>query len=134
MTKAQRRQIERELYNYKANKQVASEYVALHALDGFAVDYSKERVQSSSGNGVENNLISAISKEETAYKWCIVFQKTMDKYRWELKDELMRKKYIEKKGWIKICQDIGIERRTYFYWVDEVLYTAYKWAKELEII
>lgn len=134
MTKAQRRQIERELYNYKANKQVASEYVALHALDGFAVDYSKERVQSSSGNGVENNLISAISKEETAYKWCIVFQKTMDKYRWELKDELMRKKYIEKKGKRMICYELSLPDSTYFYWLNEIVFTAYKWAKDLEII
>ena len=134
MTKAQRRQIERELYNYKANKQVASEYVALHALDGFAVDYSKERVQSSSGNGVENNLISAISKEETAYKWCIVFQNTMNKYRWELKDALMRKRYIEKQTPTKTCYDIGIGRRTYDYWVEEILETAFLWADFFELL
>lgn len=128
MNKSQRRQIEREFYNYKNNKQMAAEYVASHALDGFAVDYSRDRVQTSYNNGTENKIIGAICKEETAYKWCVVFQKTMDKFRWEQKDILMRKKFIDKKSWISICSEIGIERRTYFYWLEEILFTAYLWA------
>lgn len=107
---------------------MAAEYVASHALDGFAVDYSRERVQTSYNNGTENKIIGAICKEETAYKWCVVFQKTMDKFRWEQKDILMRKKFIDKKSWISICSEIGIERRTYFYWLEEILFTAYLWA------
>lgn len=128
MNKSQRRQIEREFYNYKNNKQMAAEYVASHALDGFAVDYSRDRVQTSYNNGTENKIIGAICKEETAYKWCVVFQKTMDKFRWEQKDILMRKKFIDKKSWISICSEIGIERRTYFYWLEGILFTAYLWA------
>lgn len=128
MNKSQRRQIEREFYNYKNNKQMAAEYVASHALDGFAVDYSRERVQSSYNNGTENKIIGAICKEETAYKWCVVFQKTMDKFRWELKYDLMRKRYIEKQSPNRTCYEIRIGRRTYDYWVDEILVSAFLWA------
>lgn len=128
MNRTQRRQIEREFYNYKVNKQIAAEYVSAHALDGFAVDYSKERIQASCGNGVENKIIAALGKEETAYKWCVVFQKTMDKYRWELKDELMRKRYIEKQSPDRTCYEIRIGRRTYDYWVEEIIVSAFLWA------
>lgn len=134
MNRTQRRQIEREFYNYKVNKQIAAEYVSAHALDGFAVDYSKERIQASCGNGVENKIIAALGKEETAYKWCVVFQKTMDKYRWELKDELMRKKYIERKGRLKICFELCLPESTYFYWLNEILFTAFQWAKEMSLV
>lgn len=134
MNKSQRRQIEREFYNYKNNKQMAAEYVASHALDGFAVDYSRDRVQTSYNNGTENKIIGAICKEETAYKWCVVFQKTMDKFRWEQKDILMIKKYIERKNMRQICCELSLPDSTYFYWQSEIIYTAYKWAKELGII
>nr|DAQ28250.1 MAG TPA: hypothetical protein [Caudoviricetes sp.] len=128
MNKSQRRQIEREFYNYKNNKQMAAEYVASHALDGFAVDYSRERVQTSYNNGTENKIIGAICKEETAYKWCVVFQKTMDKFRWELKYDLISKRYIEKQSPNRTCYEIRIGRRTYDYWVDEILVSAFLWA------
>ena len=134
MTRQERRQIEREFFNYKSNREQAADYVASSALNGFAIDYSHERVQTSSGNSVERSLINAISKEERLYRWCVVFQKTLDKYRWEQKDKLIIKKYIERKPRWRICMELCVAERTYHMWLNEILGTAYMWATELELI
>lgn len=133
MTRQERKRIEDEFFNYKSNRDKAANYVASSAFDGFAIDYSHERVKSSGGNSVERALINAISEEERLWKWCLVFEKTLDKYRWEQKDKLIIKKYIEKKNATKICFEIGIERRTYFYWLEEILQTAFMWAQMLKL-
>lgn len=133
MTKQERRQIEREFFNYKSNREQAAEYVASSALSGFAIDYSHERVQSSSGNAVERSVITAISKEERLWKWCLVFEKTLDKYRWEQKDKLILKKYIERKPRWQIELDLSLDRSTYYRWLVDILETAYMWAKEFEL-
>lgn len=133
MTKQERRQIEREFFNYKSNREQAAEYVASSALSGFAIDYSHERVQTSSGNAVERSVITAISKEERLWKWCLVFEKTLDKYRWEQKDKLILKKYIERKPRWQIEIDLSLDRSTYYRWLVDILETAYMWAKEFEL-
>ena len=133
MTKQQRKQIEREFYNYKLNRDKAASYVASHAYDGFGVDYSALRVKSSHGNVPERTLINALGEEERAWKWCVVFQKTMDRFRWTQKDELMRRRYIEKESEVKTCMAVGIERRTYFYWLNELLDVAFLWALEMSL-
>ena len=134
MTRQERRQIEREFFNYKSNREQAADYVASLALNGFAIDYSHERVQTSSGNSVERSLINAISKEERLYRWCVVFQKTLDKYRWEQKDKLIIKKYIERRPRWRICMELSLSEKTYHRWLNEVLETAYMWATELDLI
>lgn len=134
MTKQERRQIEREFFNYKSNREQAAEFVASSALSGFAIDYSHERVQTSSGNSVERSVITAISKEERLWKWCLVFEKTLDKYRWEQKDKLILKKYIERKPRWRICMELCVAERTYHMWLNEILETAYMWATEFELL
>lgn len=134
MTRAQRKQIEREFYNYKQNRDKAANYVASHAYDGFGVDYTKPQVRASHGNGVENNVIRAISEEERAWKWCLVYQKVFERFRWTQKDELMRRRYMEKEHEIKTCMAVGIERRTYFYWLNEMLDVAFLWALEWKLL
>ena len=134
MTRAQRKQIEREFYNYKQNRDKAANYVASHAFDGFGVDYSEPRVKSSPGNGVERNMIQALGEEERAWKWCVVFQKTMERFRWTQKDELMRRRYIEREHEAKTCMGIGIERRTYYYWINEILETSFLWANNFKLL
>lgn len=133
MTKQERRQIEREFFNYKSNREQAANFVASSALNGFAIDYSHERVQTSSGNSVERSVISTISKEERLWKWCLVFEKTLEKYRWEQKDKLIIKKYIERKARWQIEFDLSLDRSTYYRWLVDILETAYMWAKELEL-
>lgn len=134
MTRQERRQIEREFFNYKENREQAANYVASSAYNGFAIDYSHERVHSSAGNSVEQAVINAISKEERAWKWCVVFQKTLDKYRWEQKDKLILKKYIERKPRWRICEELCIQERTYHYWLNDILETAYMWVKALILL
>lgn len=134
MTRQERRQIEREFFNYKSNREQAADYVASSALNGFAIDYSHERVQASSGNSVERSLINAISKEERLYRWCVVFQKTLDKYRWEQKDKLIIKKYIERKPRWRIMNELSLAEPTYHRWLTDILETACMWAKEFDLL
>lgn len=134
MTKQERRQIEREFFNYKSNREQAANFVASSALNGFAIDYSHERVQTSSGNSVERSVINTISKEERLWKWCLVFEKTLDKYRWEQKDKLIIKKYIERSPRWRICLELALPEPTYHRWLTDILETAYLWAKEFELL
>ena len=133
MTKQQRKRIEREFFGYTRNRQKAAEYVSSHAYDHFGVDYSSERVKSSRGNSAESGVIRMIDEADEAWRWCLVFEKTLERFRWEKKDELMRKKYIERKNPYTICAEIGIGRSTYFYWKEEILQIAFMWATDLKL-
>lgn len=133
MTKQQKRAIEREFYNYKSNKKQAAEYVASHAFDGFGLDYDAVRVKGGQPNGQERRIVSEVSEAERLLCWCLVFENTLTKFRWEKKDELMHKKYIERKGVFRICLEIGIGRPTYFRWLEEIRQTALQWALELQL-
>lgn len=134
MTKQQRRMIEREFYGYKENQKKAAEYVASHAFDNFSVDYAATRVKSSPQNAPERRLVVEIGEAERAWKWCKVFENTLTKFRWEKKDELMRKKYIERKSPLNISYELHIDRATYFRWLEEIRLTAFQWATELKIL
>ena len=133
VTQQQRKKIEREFYGYIRNRQKAADYVSSHVYDHFGVDYSSERVKSSHGNGTESSVIRMIDEAEEAWRWCLVFEKTLQRFRWEKKDVLMRKKYIERKSPYAICGESGIERRTYFYWLDEIRRIAYQWALDFRL-
>lgn len=133
MTSEQRKTIEREFYRYKWNKNQINNYaVCAVAYDSSAPD--GERVKSSSGNKQEQLVIRAIYQTERLRGWCTVFEKTQEKFKWELKDELMQKKYIERKKPWKICDELNIADRTYRYWLNQILEVGYLWAKELKIL
>lgn len=134
MTRQERKKIENEFFNYKTNLDKAANYVASSAFDGFAIDYSHERVKSSGGNSVERAIINAISEEEKAYKWCKVFEKTLDKYRWEQKDILIVKKYIDHRPRWRIMFELGLSEKTYHRCLDDILYTGFMWAQEFSLI
>ena len=63
MTNAQKKTIEREFYRYRENKQLAGKFLDDFVNKHLVADYSKDRVSGSGENGVENGVISAISKE-----------------------------------------------------------------------
>ena len=131
MNKSQRRQIEREFYNYKNNKQMAAEYVASHALDGFAVDYSRDRVQSTCDNGNENKILSRIDKSEYLWKWCLVYEKTYERFIWTGKEKLMDRRYVQEEDWRTTCTELTwLPQSTYFHWLNEIWEIAYLWAKK----
>ena len=137
MTTAQRKTIEREFYRYRENKEAAGRFLDDFVTQHLAAVYGKDRVHGSGLNGVENNILSAIDKDAAigarARKWAIVFEKTKDKYFCEGKDKLMQLRFLEKKSVFQVCQKLHIERRTYFYWLEEVLQTAKLWANTLGI-
>lgn len=133
MTKQQRKIIEREFYRYNFNKRTADNY----AVD--AVAYSSaapdgERVKASGGNTNEQLIIRAVYDAERMRGWCKVYEKTLDKFRWEQKDKLMQKRYIERKGVTKICCELHIAESTYHYWHNDILLIAYMWARELKLL
>lgn len=134
MTKQEKQTIDREFRNYKANAHAAATCIADMTYNGFAVDYSRLRVKSSTGNSVERSVVNAISKEERAYGWSKVFEKTLDKYRWEQKDKLMIAKYIQRRPRWRIISDLALSEKTYHRWLDDILYTGYMWAKEFSLI
>lgn len=133
MNKQQRKIIEEEFYKYKWNKRELENYtVCAVAYDFSAPD--GERVKTSGGNHTEQLVIRAIYETERLRGWCTVFEKTLEKFKWEQKDKLMQKRYLERKSVWRICEEIGICRATYFYWLEDIVNTAYLWAKELKIL
>lgn len=132
MTKEQRRTIEREFYRYKWNKRECENYaVCAVAYDSKAPD--GERVKTSGGNANEQLVIRAIYETERMRGWVTVFEKTLEKFKWEHKDKLMQKRYIERKGIWRTCDEVGISRATYFYWLEDIIQTAFLWACELKL-
>ena len=134
MTKQQRRVIEREFYSYEENRKQAAEYVASHAFDSFSFDFSVPRVKRSQMNTPERRVVEEIGEAERRWAWCKVYELTFNKFRWEKKDELMRKKYIEQKPSIQISRELHIDRATYFRWLEEIRLTAYQWAVEMRLL
>lgn len=132
MTRQQRKIIEREFYNYKDNMNKAATAAADCAYRNFSVDYISPRVKSSPiGNVAENKIVKLIGEEDRAWRWCVVFQKTMDRFRWTQKDELMRRRYIERESEVATCMAICIDRSTYYHWLNEILEIAFMWEKEI---
>lgn len=137
MTNQQKKTIEREFYRYRENKEIAGNFLDDFVSKQLAANYGKDRVHGTGLNGVENNMVTAIDKDAAsgarARKWAVVYEKTRDKYFCEGKDKLMQLRFQEKRSVFQVCQKLHIERRTYFYWLDEVLQTAKLWANSLGI-
>lgn len=133
MTKEQRKTIEIEFYRYNANKKEAENY-AVNAVAYGSPVHGGERVKASVGNANERMIIRAVDEAERMRGWCKVFEKTLDRFKWGQKDELMQKRYLERKSIWRTCDEIGIERRTYFYWLSDILRTACLWAEDLKLI
>ena len=134
MRKQWLRVLDSELYSYEENKKKAAEHVASCAFDDFSCDFSAQKVKCSYQNVPERKIINELFEAERAWKWCKVFENTATKYRWEKKDELMRKKYIEKKLPHQISRELHIDRATYFRWLEEIRLTAYQWAVEMRLL
>lgn len=133
MTNEQRKTIEREFYRYTFNKRTCENYAVLAvAYDSSAPD--GERVKASSGNKNEQLVIRAIYDQERMRAWCHVFEKTQDKFKWEHKDKLMQKRYVEHKKVWRVCDELHIVERTYHYWHNQILEVAYMWAKEFKLL
>lgn len=135
MTRQQRKTIEREFYRYIENRDKAAAHISERAFDGFGTDFSEPRVQSSpKGNTMEARTIGIISESERIWKWCKVFEKTIERFKWTQKDELMRRRYIERETDTETCAVICVDRSTYYHWLNEILEIAFVWARECGIL
>lgn len=133
MTREQRT-VDREFRNYVKYRSLSAEYVASHAFDHFGVDYSSERVRCSRRNSSESKIIREIDRSDRMWRWCKVFEKTLDQFRWTLKDKVIRMRYIDRKRHVFICHVIGISDRGLRYWVDEILQEGVNWAQDFNLL
>ena len=130
-----RKMIKKAFYTYKEMMKRAVVSTVEWAESNFAVDYSKVSVQTSPNNYKETQLCSLMDNNLKAVRWCYVVEKVLDHYHFEQdKVKFIKIFYFDKKGESLTCLEVGISRRAFFYWQEEILEIAYKWAKELKLI
>lgn len=135
MTKQQRQTIEREFFACSSEPSRRKNVIAEAAYAHFGTDYSEPRVKSSpAGNSAENRLVRLLDEEERATRWCTVFQKTMERFRWTQKDELMRRRYLGREPYLVTCDAMCLSPSTYYSWTEDILLVAFRWAQELKIM
>ena len=134
MEKSVKRKIEYAFFNYKKNMATGVISTVDWAESNMGVDYSKICVQSSNVNSKETKLCEIIDDGITAYRWCLVVEKVLDYYKWDVKERFIRQRYFDKKSMYQICLNIGICERTFKYWKDEILHKAQQWAEEMRLI
>ena len=135
MTRLQRKAIEREFYNYPMNQEKIANAAEDCAYKYMSIDYASPRVKSSpAGNSTENRIVKLIGDEDRAWRWCEVFEKTMEHFYFSQKDELIRRRYLAREHYLVTCNALCLSISTYFYWLDNILQVAYQWAKKLDII
>jgi hypothetical protein len=105
------------------------------AESNFAVDYSKVSVQTSPGNYKEAQLCALLDDNQKKVRWCYMVEKVLDHYHFESdKIKFIEQYFFKQKGAVITCLEVGICRATLFNWENEIIETAYKWAKELKLI
>lgn len=105
------------------------------AESNMAIDYGKVAVKTSPGNYKEAQLCKLLDDNQQKARWCYVIEKVLDHYKFEQdKIKFIRAFYFDKKSEVQACMEVGISRRTMFYWQEEILDITYRWAKELKVI
>lgn len=129
-----KRKIERAFYNYTKLVEDCVLSTVEWAESNMAIDYSKVNVKSSPGKGRETKLCETIDKSQEALKWCYVVEKVLDCYKWDSKEQVIRKHYFERKTIEITSQEIHCSRRTCNYWIEEIILKAYMWAIDMRLI
>ncbi len=127
------KEIERQLFAYRENAKKAKAMgrnKALEWLAGGAV-----RIASPTNrNDMEIAVVNAVSDADEIARWCQVFEKTFERYRFTPKEPFIRARYLDRKEIPAVCLFVGISERTYSLWRREILDIARKWAQELNLI
>ena len=127
--------IKKAFYTYKERMKSAVISTVEWAESNFAVDYSKVSVQTSPSNYKETQLCALIDDNLKNVRWCYVIEKVLDHYHFEQdKIKFIEMHFFKKKSEIETCLDVGISRRLFYYWQDEIIDIGYRWAKELRLI
>ena len=66
--------------------------------------------------------------------WQKVFDNLLITYAFTDKEKLLRKLFVDGNNKIRICMDLYISERLYYYWIQEICETATKWAAEYGLI
>ena len=135
MKNATKNLIKKAFYTYPETMKGAVISTVEWAESNFAIDYSKVSVQTSPSNHKETQLCAILDENLKKYRWCYVVEKVLDHYHFE-KDKVrfIETHYFKKKGDIETCLNVGISRRTFYNWQEEIFETAFNWAKELRLI
>ena len=127
------KEIERQLFAYRENAAKAKatgRNKALEWLAGGAIRVSCPTHR----NGTENAVINAVSDADELARWCRVFEKTLDRFRFTPKEIFIRARYLDRKEISTVCLFVGISERTFSWWRREIIEIARKWAQELNLI
>lgn len=132
------KKVERQFYNYERNRALAAYYISDKILEEMGVDYSKDRVKTSRANGVEKKVIMTIDEAERLHKWCLVYEKTKEHFKFsekeKAKEKLMEMRYEDRNHKVCISDVIGASERTLDYWVRSVLSVGVEYARSFDLI
>lgn len=135
MEKEYKSVVKKALYAYPKAMAGAVISTVEWAESNMAVDYGKVCVQTSPSNYKEAQLCKLIDENTASLRWCYVIEKVLEHYQFEQeKVKFIQKFFFEKKSEAFTCLSVGVSRRTFFRWKEEILETAYKWAVELKVL
>lgn len=135
MEQRSRRAIKSALKNYLKNFENVVQSTVDWAESNMAVDYGKVVVKSSKANYKETQLCGIIDDNQKKMRWCYMVEKVLDHYHFESdKVRFIEDYFFKQKGEVYTCLNGGISRRTLYRWENEIIETAYKWAKELRLL
>ena len=122
--------VEHELYDYRRNKRKLKELSAEIAESSIGnIDYTAVMTTGSVGSATEAAAMDIITNT-VALRTAETVQaientiRDLKKEKQEEKVELFQKKYIQRKPWQQIVQELPISRRTYFRYRKEIVHKA----------
>lgn len=129
-----RKTVKKELLRYEENRAAAIYGAAGYDLTTFNSDFSRIS-PATNRNGVEDAVINAIDKTNRAVRWCKVFERTYERYRFDnVREKFIRLVFLKKLSAWRVCDQIGISRSTYFNMMRRIVEVATLWAAELHLI
>lgn len=135
MENVERNLIKKAFYKYPENQKTVVISTVDWAESNFAVNYEKLCVQTSPCNQKETQLCALLDKNNNLIRWCYLVEKVLEHYHFEKdKVKFINMHFFKQKGDIETCLEVGICRATFYNWQEEILETAYNWAKELKLI
>lgn len=133
MTKKEAQLIESKFYTYRENARRAAELGRNKALEFIAGGFGRTS-SPTNRNGVEKSVIDAVSEAEEISRWCIVVEKTLDRFHFDPKEKLILSRYFKGYSVLRVCLDVGISESTFSNWRREILEHARRWAITLHLI
>lgn len=130
--------VKRELIYAFRNYRKLIETVVQSTVDlaerDLSVNYGGERVKTSLTNKREDKIVNGIDKSFNSWRWCYVVEKTLDCYKFTIKDKIIRYRWFDRMSVRNVCRKCFVGEATFYRWQTEILETAEKWAAEYHLI